>query len=60
MKVEVKELKDSYENYIVILQKEAKSMFGIAYVHGWTSQFVEEGELARIRIERALKEVENV
>jgi hypothetical protein len=50
-------LVSGYKSYIEMLGEEIKSLFGIAYSHGWTSTRVEEGKNMREFIELLEKEL---
>ncbi len=48
------------DDYIELLNKEISSLFGLAYVHGWKSSLVKEGEEARQKIAEIRKSLEEI
>lgn len=58
MDQKVKELIETYDNYIRLLGCEIDELSSIATVHGWTSKRVKEGAICRIKIEDLKRDLE--
>ena len=46
----IDQLIEAYDNYLRLISKETESLISVAYVHGWRSKYVSEGEILRSKI----------
>lgn len=54
-----KRIIEKQKEYIELLNKEINSLFGLAYVHGWRSNLVEEGQKLRDELQALESEPED-